>query len=89
MDNCGNISISTSKCQKVSYEGSGGSQTIYISGYRYFTASGNNHGGFGIADNNGTAIAYGKANEGCSFDCSVYLYLRADSDQGIYYILIN
>ena len=89
MDNCGNISISTSKCQKGAYGGSGGSQTIYTSGYRYFTASGNNHGGFGIADNNGTAIAYGKANVGCSFDCSSYLYLRAGSDQGMYYIMIN
>ncbi len=86
-DNCGNISVLTAKCQKGSY---GSSNTvIYTSGFKYFMATGNNHGGFGISDNNNKAIAYGKANDGASFDCSGYPYINANAEQGMYYIMIN
>lgn len=85
-DNKGNISISMSKCQKGSY---GVAQTIYTSGFRLFTASGNNTGGYGVADPNGNAICYGIANNGCTFNCSNYSYVIANASGGMNYVMVN
>ena len=85
-DNNGNINIAVSKCKK----GSFGSSTTRITtaGYRLFTSSANNWGWYGITLSDGKQIQ-GKANASCSFECTMYSYVDAWSDEGMKYVMVN
>ena len=85
-DNNGNINIAVSKCKK----GSFGSSTTRITtaGYRLFTSSANNWGWYGITLSDGKQIQ-GKANASCSFECTMYSYVDAWSDEGMNYVMVN